>query len=164
MIWQEPNYSLLDLNAVKVFLDNLTSVTGLVTHVYSYKDELTLKRSLKTVLKGIELLANSLKKAEYEKKALGNLHLCCFTSQKLIWTGHPQSCFYQHWKASLTCSKDSTRLPRSHQHLLAFPIPLHTLPAICHVSSVYSSKILATGVSRQQVPTMYLNSSSHLTS
>lgn len=52
---------------MKVFLDNLTSVTGLITHVYFYKDELASKRSFKTVLKGIELLANCLEKAECEK-------------------------------------------------------------------------------------------------
>lgn len=161
-MWQEPNYFSLDLTAVKVFLDNLTSVTGLITHVYFYKDELTLKRSFKTVLKGKALLANCLEKAECEKPL--EIYVSVALLHKSWFELDTQSCFHQHWKASLTCSKVSTCLPRSHHHLLPFPIPLQTLRQCVMSFPGYSSKIMATGVSRQQVPTMYLNSSSHLTS
>lgn len=51
--------------SLKVFLDNLTFVFGLVINLYFYKDELTLERSLITVLKGIEILANSLREATF---------------------------------------------------------------------------------------------------
>lgn len=51
--------------SLKVFLDNFTFVFGLVINLYFYKDELTLEQSLITVLKGIEILANSLREPTF---------------------------------------------------------------------------------------------------
>lgn len=64
--------------SLKVFLDNFTFVFGLVINLYFYKDELTLEQSLLTVLKGIEILANSLREAMFFFKLLEILCLCCF--------------------------------------------------------------------------------------
>lgn len=101
----------------------------------SYKDELTLKRSLIIVLKGMELLSVWGKKnVKKKKKTLEMLHLRCFTSQKLIWTGYPQSCSYIHCKPSLTCHKDSTCLDRSDRHLLIFShTSSHTPTNVSHL-------------------------------
>lgn len=162
-MWQETNYFSLDLTAVKVFLDNLTSVTGLVTHVYFYKDELTLKRSFKTVLKGIVLLANCLEKAECEKPleiyvSVALLHKSWFEldTHSLVSISIGKQAWlvvktpHAYPEVTITCYLSPYLFRHSRQCVMSLP--------------GYSSKILATGVSRQQMPTMYLNSSSHLTS
>lgn len=87
--------------SLKVFLDNFTFVFGLVINLYFYKDELTLEQSLITVLKGIEILANSLREATF---FLNSWKFYVFVAllTKVDLTGHTQSCFSKHCKAHMT--------------------------------------------------------------